>query len=239
MDTKLILLPEIWNIIWKFECWLNWSARIFFMSAIIIGTSLVGSFIKSYPKWDRYYYNPLFGFSRTYGICTSEQMTRIMTEINPDLKRFLPRAKHMETSNIEPEYLCSEGHELKVLDVKKDGDNKGRKFLAGNECGAFIFLDLYHGNPPKCQPKKEWKQTSKTTPAKTASPPPSKKKWPESPHSQHSALMKHTNLEDLARDKGKELMDLSDQFETDVDKIAWYFKIANHMNEYFLSKLNK
>lgn len=135
---------------------------------------------------------------------------------------------------MEPEYVCSAGHELKVLEVKKDGNNKGRQFLAGDECGAFRFLDQYKGKPPACTPKKEWKPEAKTSPPKKSWIPP---KLPASPHSQASAMNATTDMLTMVEHKYKDLVDIVHQIDSTEDRLAWYFGLQKLMNAYFLSKL--
>ncbi len=133
---------------------------------------------------------------------------------------------------MDTEYRCSEGHLLKILTCKKEGANQGRDFIAGNECGAFHWLENYSGNAPKCRPKKDF------VPTKQKSPEPAIKKLPVgSPHSQ-KAIIRSTDQAKLAEHKAKDLIDMADQFQTGEEMMAWYFEIARIMNEYFLSKVN-
>lgn len=139
------------------------------------------------------------------------------------------------------DYQCSAGHKMKVLVVKKQGDNHGRQFLASDDCGAFRFLDQYTGTPPKCQPKKEQKSEAPSWKKKEEPSGSPKYIWkkdgtPLSPHSQ-SALLANTDMGSLTEHKYKELVDLMFQFDAIEDRVQWYFKLNNQMNNYFLSKI--
>ena len=123
---------------------------------------------------------------------------------------------------MEQEYKCSEGHILKVLTVAKLGPNKGREFIAGDECGAFHWIDNYRGNAPKCTPKKENIQQPKKTPAQT--------------NNEISEIL--MQFETIQK-KAQEIVDFVDTFKTHEEKVEWFLKLANIMNIYFLSKLNK